>query len=196
MMFSLHINDGGFWMRINQKDYIASTIHYTIRSAVETDARALEKVRWQIDGETEYLDREQGEAYIDESEFRNLIQEDTNSERNLFLVAEVNGRIAGFSRCEGSQLKRFSHKVDFGICLLREFWGYGIGPNLLKESMEWADSCGLQKISLSVLESNEKAIRLYKKFGFKVEGILKMDKILSDGTFYNTVIMGRYKEIQ
>lgn len=30
------------------------------------------------------------------------------------------------------KLKRFSHKVEFGVCVLKEYWGYGIGKNLLK----------------------------------------------------------------
>lgn len=91
-------------------------------------------------------------------------------------------------------MKRFSHKIEFGVCVLKEFWGYGIGKNLLKESISWADSNGIKKITLNVLETNEKAIKLYQKLGFEIEGILKKDKILSDGNYYNTMIMGRFKE--
>jgi len=36
-----------------------------------------------------------------------------------------------------------------------------------------------------------KAIELYRKNGFEVEGVLKDDKYLSDGKYYNTVMMGR-----
>ena len=74
---------------------------------------------------------------------------------------------------------------------LKEFWGYGIGKNLLKQSIAWADSTGITKITLNVLETNEKAIALYKKLGFAIEGTLRNDKILSDGKYYNTIVMGR-----
>ncbi|WP_243494890.1 GNAT family N-acetyltransferase [Priestia aryabhattai] len=47
-------------------------------------------------------------------------------------------------------------------------------------------------MTLNVLETNKKAIDLYEKFGFEVEGVLKNDKVLSDGKFYNTVVMGRF----
>jgi RimJ/RimL family protein N-acetyltransferase len=146
----------------------------------------------QADGETENMDREKGEAYIDESGFRQIILEDSESPRNLFLVCEVDNRIAGFSRCEGKLLKRVSHKVEFGVCVLQEFWGYGIGKNLLKETIHWADANDIQKISLNVLETNEKAIILYKNNGFEIEGVLKRDKLLSDGRYYDTVVMGRF----
>ncbi|WP_226670002.1 GNAT family N-acetyltransferase [Metabacillus litoralis] len=163
-----------------------------IRSAKEMDAKKLSQLRLQIDGETEYLDRERGEHYIDESGFKMIIKDDTDSENNLFLVSEVDGAIVGFSRCVGNTLKRTSHKVEFGVCVLKEYWGYAIGKNLLKESLNWADQNGIEKVNLSVLETNDKAIKLYKKHGFEVEGILKKDKLLSDGNYYHTIIMGRF----
>jgi len=131
---------------------------YSIRSAGEQDARSLSEVRVQIDGETENLDREQGEAYIDETGFKQIIKEDSERSNHLFLVAVVNDRIVGFSRCEGNPLKRTSHKVEFGVCVLKEYWGYGIGKKLLEESVQWADANGIKKINLNVLETNDKAI--------------------------------------
>jgi RimJ/RimL family protein N-acetyltransferase len=176
---------------VNSQEFCVNGLDYTIRSAIEKDARYLSDLRLQIDGETENLDREKGEAFIDEQGFQQIIKIDSENERNVFLVAVVDNRIVGFSRCEGNQLKRFAHKVEFGVCVLKEFWGYGIGKNLLKQSISWADSNGIKKITLSVLETNEKAIKLYQNLGFEIEGILKNDKILSDGQYYNTIVMGR-----
>ncbi|MFD0871056.1 GNAT family N-acetyltransferase [Paenibacillus residui] len=181
-------------MRIDPKEFHVHNLRYIIRSAAEDDAKTFSEVRLQIDGETEYLDREQGEAFIDESGFKKIIKEDTESINSLLLVAEVNGRIAGFSRCAGNALKRTSHKVEFGVCILQQYWGFGIGKNLLEASVHWADSNGIKKIALNVLETNDKAIRLYKKYGFEVEGVLKKDKILSDGNYYNTILMGRFND--
>jgi ribosomal protein S18 acetylase RimI-like enzyme len=179
-------------MIVNQKEFNIHNLHYIIRSAMEKDAKNLSEVRLQIDGETENLDREKGEEYIDESGFKQIIKNDTESINNLFLVAEVNEKIVGFSRCAGNKLKRTAHKIEFGVCVLEEYWGYGIGKNVLKESIHWADSNEIKKITLNVLETNDKAIKLYKKYGFEVEGILKKDKILSDGNYYNTLLMGRF----
>ena len=181
-------------MLVNSKEFTINGLRYIIRSAMEKDAKSLSEVRVQIDGETENLDREQGEAYIDESGFKQVIKEDSERANNLFLVAEVNDRIVGLCRCEGSQLKRSSHKVDFGVCVLKDYWGYGIGKRFLEESIHWADANGIKKINLNVLETNDKAKKLYRTYGFKVEGVLKNDKILSDGNYYNTILMGRFRE--
>jgi RimJ/RimL family protein N-acetyltransferase len=178
-------------MIIEGREYTVPGLRYVIRSAEPEDAEALSDVRLQIDGETENMDRENGEAYIDPEGFKEIIQADSDSPANLFLAAEVNGRIAGFSRCEGNKLKRTSHRVEFGVGVLKEFWGHGMGKNLLKESIRWADDHHIRKITLSVLQTNENAIRLYKKLGFEVEGVLKDDKRLSDGNYYHTIVMGR-----
>ncbi|MBT2639530.1 MULTISPECIES: GNAT family N-acetyltransferase [unclassified Bacillus (in: firmicutes)] len=180
-------------MLISEKGFNIKGLNYKIRSAVESDAEALSELRLQIDGETENLDREQGEAFIDQKGFQSIIKADTESPRNIFLVAETNGRLIGFSRCAGNELKRFRHKVEFGVGILKEFWGYGIGKNLLLESISWADENEIKKITLHVMETNESARRLYEKLGFEVEGVLKNDKLLSDGNFYNMVVMGRLK---
>jgi ribosomal protein S18 acetylase RimI-like enzyme len=189
---ALTYGNEGKIMIINDKQFQAKGMHYFIRSATTSNAKELSELRLQLDGETENLDRESGEAFIDEAGFKQLIETDTTELKNLFLVAVVDNVIVGFSRCAGNYLKRFSHKVEFGVCVLKEFWGYGIGKNLLKQSIAWADANNVKKITLSVLETNTTAIELYKKFGFEIEGILKNDKVLSDGKFYNTILMGRF----
>lgn len=179
-------------MKINQQEFNAKGMTYIIRTAIHKDAQFLSAIRLQIDGETQNLDREKGEDFINVTGFEQLIKADTAHNCNLFLVAVVHDRIVGYSRCEGNLLKRFAHKVQFGVCVLKDYWGYGIGKNLLNESIAWADTNRIKKISLNVLETNEKAINLYKNVGFKIEGILENDKVLSDGQYYNTVVMGRF----
>ncbi|MBM6649077.1 GNAT family N-acetyltransferase [Bacillus sp. RIT 809] len=181
-------------MIIKGQEFHINGLTYTIRPAAKQDADQLSKIRVRIDGETENMDREEGEGFIDTKGFQEIIKTDSEKTRNLFLVAEVHNRIVGFSRCEGSNLKRLSHKVEFGVCILKEYWGYEIGKNLLQESIKWADENAVKKIALQVLETNEKAIQLYKKLGFEVEGILKNDKKLSDGKYYNTIVMGRFTD--
>ncbi|MFP8782941.1 GNAT family N-acetyltransferase [Planococcus plakortidis] len=180
-------------MQLAKQSFQVKGLDYSIRSAETRNAAQLAKVRLQIDGETENMDRERGEAYLDQAAFERLIAEDAKSVRNLFLVAEVNGHIAGFSRCEGNALNRTKHQVEFGVGVLQQFWGYGIGRKLLETSLHWADGNGFKKVNLKVLNSNKKAVELYRQCGFEVEGVLKMDKYLADGNYHDTVVMGRIR---
>ncbi len=72
--------------------------------------------------------------------------------------------------------------------------GIWLGYSLLQQATSWADSQGIVKMGLTVLETNTGAISLYRRFGFETEGILKKDKLLADGTYYSTLVMGRFKD--
>lgn len=182
-------------MIIAKQEFDVKGLHYLIRSAVKEDAKGLSDVRLQVDGETEHMDRVPGEAFIDEAGFEAIIEQDTNHPRNICLVAEVEGQIVGYARCAGHDLVRFKHKVEFGVGVIQQYWGYGIGKNLLQLSIAWADANGITKFILSgVLETNTNAVRLYQSLGFEIEGVLKKDRILSDGNYYSTYMMARYHD--
>lgn len=182
-------------MLLHSQLFKENGMQYTIRSAERHDAKMLSEARVQIDGETENMDREAGEAYISASEFEEIIAEDSEHPRNLFLVAVVDDQVVGFSRCAGGDLKRCAHKVEFGVCVLKDYWGHRIGKHLMEQSIAWADANGISKIALNVLETNKTAIRLYQKLGFEIEGVLKKDKRLSDGQYYDTIAMARFNGI-
>lgn len=178
-------------MIIESRKIEGKNLTWILRCPKKEDAAELSSLRIKIDGETENLDREPGENLFTPEDFEKLIYEDSIANRTLFLVAEVEGKLVGFTRCEGNKLSRFRHKAEFGICITKDYWGYGIGKVLLENILCWSDTVGIEKISLTVVETNTGAIQLYKSFGFKEEGLLIKDRIHKDGNYYNTVIMGR-----
>lgn len=93
----------------------------------------------------------------------------------------------------GERLNPFFHKVEFGVCVAKEFWGYGIGKKLLELSIDWADTIGIEKMTLNVVGTNDKAMEIYKRMGFEIEGTLKNDRRHADGRYYDTVMMGRFR---
>jgi len=174
------------------KTFAGKGLRYAIRCAELRDAAELSALRVRIDGETEHMDREAGEGFMDEKDFEMLIAADVESDVRLFLVAEADGNLVGYARCEGSTLRRFAHRAEFGVCVAKAYWGCGIGGELLRQTLDWTDSSGIAKLNLSVLADNESAIRLYAKHGFEKEGVLKNDRKHADGRYYDTVLMGRF----
>ena len=59
------------------------------------------------------------------------------------------------------------------VAVAKDAQGQGIGSMLMKELISRAPELGVAKIFLEVRESNEAALRLYKKFGFEQIGIRK-----------------------
>ena len=53
----------------------------------------------------------------------------------------------------------------------RDYWGKGYGTDALRVLLRYAfDELNLHRVSLSVLEGNERAMRSYEKCGFRYEG--------------------------
>ncbi|WP_214851317.1 GNAT family N-acetyltransferase [Exiguobacterium sp. s193] len=174
---------------MNPIDTNERPLTYTIRPAERTDARQLALLRARLDAETDHFDRFPGEDVLDEEGFLQLIQHETGVPHFL-LVAEVDRQLVGYARCVGFPLRRFAHKADFGVGVVRDFWGQGIGRALLQTTLDWARTVELQKIQLAVVETNQGAVRLYQTAGFQIEGRLKHDRLLADGLYYDTILMG------
>ncbi len=59
----------------------------------------------------------------------------------------------------------------------------------MTRAIEWAQKTGaISRIELSVFERNQKAIRLYEKFGFVVEG-KRLNAIYRDGEYLDNYLM-------
>lgn len=88
-------------------------------------------------------------------------------------------------------LLAISHIVRLTIVIHPSFDGQGIGMLLMDRFIKWAkETDGIEKIELLVRATNERAIHLYTKLGFREEGrLLKRIKI-SDGKYIDDISMG------
>jgi ribosomal protein S18 acetylase RimI-like enzyme len=82
----------------------------------------------------------------------------------------------------------YSHGGVLGIGLLPRFRGQGIGTNLIRSTLAATRTIGLHRVELTVRQNNTRAIELYRKVGFVVEG-LQRDAVQIDGLYENIVCM-------
>lgn len=175
--------------RFMMRDIFRNDEEIIIRKASELDAKELTEYLNIIGGESDFLTfgvEGPGNSIKEEEQF---ILNNLNKENALFIVAEVNGKIVGSLNFSGGSRRRIQHVGEFGISVLKEYWGKKIGEKLLNYLIKWAKQNGIRKINLRVRTDNERAIKLYKKHGFFEEGILKRD-FLIDGKFYDSYAMG------
>lgn len=62
------------------------------------------------------------------------------------------------------------HLGQFGMMVLKEYWGHGIGKRLLALQDDHARSIGVNRIEAMVRAKNDRGIKLYLHSGFKIEG--------------------------
>jgi len=68
----------------------------------------------------------------------------------------------------------------------------GIGRLLINELIIWAaNNFLIEKVSLSVFSSNERAIELYRKMGFRKEGLCKGDMKIN-GKYVDSLLMYKW----
>ena len=90
-----------------------------------------------------------------------------------------------------SSRKRVMHRGEMGIGILKECWGLGIGNCLMDYFIRWVNSTGvIKKIDLEVRQDNVRAINLYLKYGFEIEGKIERG-IYIDGKYYDLYHMGK-----
>lgn len=58
------------------------------------------------------------------------------------------------------------HRAGFGISIVKEYWGLGIGRALTESCIECAKKAGFLQLELDVVADNTTAIELYKRCGF------------------------------
>jgi len=113
-------------------------------------------------------------------------------ERGLpFMVAVDGERVVGWCDVGASTRPGFTHVGVLGMGLQETHRGRGVGTRLLHSAIEAARQLGLEKLSLEVYGSNEIAIHLYEKAGFRHEGRKSRARKL-DGIYEDIVIMGLF----
>jgi putative acetyltransferase len=112
----------------------------------------------------------------------------------FMLVALVGGKIAGNAGLHRSaNSPRRSHAMYVGMAVREEFQGKGVGDALMTALIEIADGwLNVFRLELTVFTDNERALRLYRKHGFEVEGTHKA-YALRAGKYVDTYSMARVR---
>ena len=154
-----------------------------IRPAIATDIQALTKLEhnyssdfvWQMD-----FRQEDGEINITFREVRlprsaqvryprehqNL--EDTWTQRDGLLVAEMENEIVGYVSLSQNKTLRATSVTDLAV--MRRLRRQGIGSALVIASQEWATQNKSRRLILEMQPKNYPAIQLAKKLGFELCG--------------------------
>ncbi|KIL51138.1 GNAT family N-acetyltransferase [Jeotgalibacillus campisalis] len=142
-----------------------------IRTGTLEDAQPSFVLQRAVVSEMDYLVTVPQELSADPDRHIQWIQKIMNHDRETFIVAEVNGELAGWIIFQSPDRKRLAHTGSLGMMVDPAHRGKGIGRLLINDLLKWAESNDeIMKVSLSVFSDNHRAISLYKSAGFKEEG--------------------------
>ncbi|MBI9012206.1 MAG: GNAT family N-acetyltransferase [Clostridiales bacterium] len=165
-------------------------MNLTIRPIEVSDAENMITYLNQIAGESENLTFGLGEFAITLEKEISYLESLQGNGNQMMVVATVDDEIVGNISYNGGHRLRTRHVGEFGISVRKDYWGKGIGKALLQNLIDWAKASPYcEKINLRVRDDNIRAIGLYRKLGFQVEGLIKRDMKIN-GEFVDCLFMG------
>lgn len=130
--------------------------------------------------------------YGNEERWRQILTENDQPGSSVFaLIAERDGRMVGSAGLHPGTGLRRRHVGEFGISVAHDAQGQGVGKALLAAVCDYADRWAqILRIELTVFSDNDRAIKLYRSFGFEHEGTHR-GYALRHGVFADVFSMAR-----
>jgi RimJ/RimL family protein N-acetyltransferase len=111
----------------------------------------------------------------------------------LGLGAFRDGELVGVLAFESGRRRRNAHRGEFGMSVRKSYWGNGIATALIQALLDWAHGRSeVELVCLSVFASNERAIRLYRRFGFSEDGRRRRSYRLGADSYEDEVLMSLF----
>ena len=154
-------------MKYENKIILQNGKELILRNATEDDAQVMIDIFNQAHDETDFLLSYSDESTLTLEDEAKFLKGKAESDNAVEIFAIVDGKVvgtAGIDSC-GSKFK-VKHRADFGISIIKEYWGMGIGTRLTQACIECAKTAGYEQIELQVVAENDRAIMTYSKLGF------------------------------
>ena len=108
-------------------------------------------------------------------------------------VADLDGKAVGIISLHQSDKPRLAHSASMGMMVHPAYWGKGIGSELMAAIIDLADNwLNVVRLELEVNVDNPAGVRLYRKFGFEIEGT-KRWHAFGDGRLADSFFMARVR---
>ncbi len=105
-----------------------------------------------------------------------------------YLVTRVDGEVVGGASLHQRTDKR-AHVAEYGIFIKDGYRNLGLGTILTNTFVEIARDNELEILQLSVYATNERALHVYRKCGYRECGRLTKDIRFLDGTYTDRIMM-------
>lgn len=138
-----------------------------LRSGCGDDAAAVLENFQVTHAETDYLLTYPEESRFTEAQERAFLERKSSSPNEVEILALMDGRVVGMAGIDsiGAQYK-VRHRAEYGVSILRAYWGLGIGRALTQACIRCARQVGYTQLELTVVAENARAMALYRSLGF------------------------------
>lgn len=154
-------------MKYSQQIILKNGKAAVLRNGVKCDGSAVLENFNLAHAETDYLLSYPDENSFDSEKEGQFLEKKAASANEIEIIAFVDGMVVGTAGIEAVGTKyKVRHRAEFGVNVLKEYWGLGIGRALMDACIKCAKEAGYAQLELTVVAENTRAIALYQKEGF------------------------------
>lgn len=163
-----------------------------IEEAQREDATSLALLLETVALESDFLAQDDRSSVLSAGQLASYIDSRQNVTNEFCLVAKLGHEVIGVCNVTADQDTKASHIGDVFIAVSKLYWGYGVGQSLMELMIDWANHTpAIRRLELTVQARNERAVHLYRKFGFDIEGTKKRGARTKNGEFLDVYLMAK-----
>lgn len=164
-----------------------------LRNAEPEDAAAFIDYFVLAHSETDFLTTYPDESVLELDKEKEILADRKDDDKTIEICAFVRDKLvgsAGFYQIGARE--KLKHRADFGISIIKDYWGLGIGKALTLACIDQAKAASYLQLELEVVGDNESAVNLYKSCGFTEYGRNPRGFRTREGKWQTLVLM-RYE---
>jgi len=160
-----------------------------IEEAQREDSVSLAQLLETVTLESDFLAQDDRSSVLNGEQLASYIDSRQSVPNEICLVAKLGHEVIGVCNVTSNQDTKTSHIGDIFIAVA---WGNGIGQFLMGTMIDWAvNTPAIRRLELTVQARNERAVHLYQKFGFDIEGTKKRGARTKNGEFLDVYLMAK-----
>ena len=146
-----------------------------------------------VGGETHFLLMDENGLGISEEREAKILEAAYVEPRGGMHFGKINREIACMFSLSCHPRRRLAHTGEIALSVRRKYWHIGVGSAIMEMLIELAKEASLKNVELGVYADNERAIALYRRFGFEEIGRHR-GRMCVDGEYYDEILMDLHIE--
>lgn len=146
-----------------------------------------------VGGETHFLLMDENGLGISEEREAKILEAAYVEARGGMHFGKINREIACMFSLSCNPRRRLAHTGEIALSVRKKYWHIGVGSAIMEMLIELAKEASLKNVELGVYADNERAIALYKRFGFEEIGRHR-GRMCVDGEYYDEILMDLHIE--
>ncbi len=146
-----------------------------------------------VGGETHFLLMDENGLGISEEREAKILEAAYVEPRGGMHFGKINREIACMFSLSCHPRRRLAHTGEIALSVRKKYWHIGVGSAIMEALIELAKEASLKNVELGVYADNERAIALYRRFGFEEIGRHR-GRMCVDGEYYDEILMDLHIE--